>query len=197
MIDIMLGLLSDVKPAVSSIIDCREVTHRDLSVLEIRYVQGNSYFAARAYATGSWIAKSPLGPEFAEDGTLQMHNINDIAFVDCYNNATDLRRRKWPRLDELVVLQQHMDESAKEMVIANFPSLRESLHKASFSFSPVPTIQLCFAVGPSYKTMLGTIAVDTMDNVTVTSRVSPEIDVVADLMRGKGRLLTSKGVSIC
>lgn len=188
MLDIMLGMLAEMKPAVSTVIDCKEVTHRDLSVIEVRYVQGGTYQAARSYATGSWIARTPLGPTFKEDGILKMDCLQDIAEVTTYDTAADLRRRRWASVDELVQAQNKLDEAALEVVKAYYPILHGMVHKATFSFSPFPTIQICLATGPSYKKLFGTIAVDINGEVYVTSKAAPEVEHFASVMRGTGRL---------
>lgn len=188
MFDIMLGLLARAKPPISSVIDCRTVTHRDLSLMEIRFVQGNSYFAARAYSTGTWIAKTPLGPELNEDGTLKMGNINDVAKVDVYVSSLDLSRRRWPDTEGLVQVQEALDKASFDVIKNAYPSLGDLLYKTVFTFTPIPTIQVCLASGKRFKTLLGTIAVDVRGNIQVTSKAVPEVEQLAKSMRMSGRL---------
>ncbi len=188
MFDIMLGLLAKAKPPISSVIDCREVSHRDLSIIEIRFVQGNSYFAARSYSTATWIARTPLGPDLNEDGTLKMDTILDIAEVNTYATSQDLKYRRWPDRECLVQVQDSLDAAALELVRSNYPLLNDMLHKATFSFSPFPTIQVCLTTGTRFKRMLGTIAIDVRGNVFVTSKSTNEVDSIAASMRGVGAL---------
>lgn len=192
MLDILLGALSEARPAISTVIDCREVSHRDLSVIEIRYVQGDKYYAARSYATNSWIAKTPMGPIQNEDGTVRVRELEDIAEVTPYGSSVELRRRSWPSTEELIQIQKGLDLSALELVRAQYPVLNGLVHKAVFSFSPVPTIQICLAVGPRFKKFMGALAVDVHGNVTVTSKVIPEVEHYAALMRSTGLLPVAK-----
>lgn len=188
MLDIMLGLLAKSKTPISSIIDCRTVTHRDLSLLEVRFVQGNAYFAARAYTTGTWIAKTPMGPERNPDGTLKMDNINDVAKVDVYSTLTDLSRRPWPTVAELAAVQEALDKASLDLMRNTYSTLGDFLYKTFFSFTPTPTIQVCLAKGKRVKAFLGTVAVDVAGNIRVTSKVTDEVDPIVQEMRNLGRL---------
>lgn len=192
MFDIMLGLLAKARPAISSVIDCREATYRDLSILEVRYVQGNSYYAAKSYSTGTWIAKTPIGPTLKEDGTMKMDTIQDIAEISVYATAAELRHRRWPDRNDLVQVQKALDDAALELVRMNYPLLHDMLHKATFSFSPSPTIQVCLTAGTRFKQMLGTIAIDVSGRIYVASKTTPVVDDFADAMRSVGRLPVPK-----
>lgn len=184
MLDIVLGILAKAKPTITSIIDCRTVTHRDLSIVEIRFVQSNSYFAARSYYTNTWIAPRPTGPEMNPDGTMKMDFIYDIATISTYPTSAALAGRRWPDKGTLIQVQEGLDNAALELVRSNYPLLQDNIHKAVFSFSPVPTILVTLTKGQRFKSLIGTIAIDVGGHIFVTSRAMPEIDAIAHTMRG-------------
>lgn len=184
MLDIILGIMAKAKPAISSIIDCKTVTHRDLSVVEIRYVHGNSYFAARSFYTNTWIAPKPTGPAMNPNGTMKMDYLQDIAEISVYCSSADLAGRRWPDKGTLIQVQEGLDNAALELVRSRYPLLQDNLHKAVFSFSPVPTILLTLTEGQRFKSLIGTVAIDIGGHIFVTSRAKPEIDTIAFAMRG-------------
>ncbi len=183
MLEVLLGLLAKEKPAVSAVIDCRQVKHRDLSIIEVRYVRDGQYYAAKSYATSSWVARTPMGPVLNLDGTIKIDTIEDVAEVDTYSTAADLRRRPWPCEDSLVRLQEQLDRASLELIKKHYPMLQDVLYIATFSYTPFPTVQVCFARGDSCKQFIGTAALDMMGNTQVLSKASDEMDDIYDVLR--------------
>lgn len=188
MLEILLGIITSSAQDIRTIIDCRTVTYRDLSVIEVRYVKGEEFMAAVSYCTDAWLAPTPFGPNYKDDGSLRMDALEDVAVVDSYPSYVALRRRAWPNREALVALHEHIDKSATESVMKRYPFLEGYLHKATFSFLPVPTMNLCITEGTRLKKLLGTIALSMDGDISITSRASDKIAVVAAKMQTTGTL---------
>ncbi len=182
--DILYGLLARERPLISSVVGHKTVNSRDLSVTELRYVQGGKFYAARSFHTDCWISSSPLGPiGFAGSRTFQCEALADVAEITSYGGIRELDARRWPEQSALIALQNTINSAVERLVRSKYSDMEMYFHCIYFRFTPYPYICICCTDSANKNKMLGVISIDVSGITTILSKCDDIIVEIASRMR--------------
>lgn len=184
--DILYGLLAKEEPRASSVVGHKTVSNADLSVTELRYIQGGKFCAAKAYHTDCWVCKSPLGPpNFNQKfGKFDCGSLHDVARITRYASIRELDARLWPNIEELVSFQCAIDLASDKAVRSQWPSLGTYIHRVSFHYVPSPAIIVLCADKANHDALIGTIEIDVAGVARPISRCSDKIFEILGIISG-------------
>lgn len=178
--DVLFGLLAKERPRITSVLQHKTVSYRDLSVTEIRYVQSGKYWAVRSYHTECWLSAEPSGPVgFGTNMEFNCNTLSEVAEITEYDSLRDLQLRPWPSVEQLTALQEALNKATMKLVTERYRQLEPYTGSVAFKFTPYPMLLVVCVDKTDHDKLLGTIAIDTQGGIQVMSKCDRRINQIA------------------
>lgn len=152
---------------ITAVLSSKNVEYNGLRCIEYRFVKGGEYYRAVSYATSTWIAPSPLGPAFTEDGVLTMDSLQDIAELSHFKTAKEVFSIPEVRHEQLVDIYRSLHRSAHNYALTQLGIYSPYISEVRFLYTPVPMIIASLVYEGKF---LGSVSATLNGTMTVLSR---------------------------
>lgn len=178
--DIITGLLKPEK--ITAVVSSNTISYRDLHHIDLRYVKAGKFYRAQAFYTEMWVAKTPVGPVIAHDGNIIMDTLADVATIEEYSDASELKQVSEMQEHHLQEIYKYLDGYATLFASKHLGEFRPLLYRAHFTFTPVPQVIVTLAQDGEFQ---GSVAIAMNGEVRLLTRTNFSVDILVEELRRK------------